>query len=169
MSFWIPNDADEFLHRSHFRSIAYAPDYWSLDRAPWMYFYIPGFIDEVKALVGSMSFSKFDKLVRPLVPVATQIVPPPLKDSIRNVQDEWDTLPLEQLKYAYNGQNMGFAKAVLSLAVLQILALAKASRLKALSVDPSGVQFAAQGDQGIDDAVDEVREAVDFLRYYADV
>ncbi len=126
MTNWIPLEPDHYLDPVHFGTGYDRPIDWQLDYAPWKYLYAPGFKELAMRALGVTTCAGLQKRARPFVPLAIMVVPPKLREAVKEVQpQDWTKLPDDQIRNAWDADNMGFAKVVLSLILLQVLIFQK--------------------------------------------
>jgi hypothetical protein len=137
---WIPYDPDDFLEKAHFDPAYGRPVDWQINYAPWRYCYAPGFRRIALTIIPGINCSMLQRGLAPFVSTAARLVPDSLKSQVSAVQpDDWTRLPPEQIRNAWSTENMGFAKIVLALIALQVLALVEAGATKRYATLENGV------------------------------
>jgi hypothetical protein len=122
---WIPTDPNTYLD-----PIAGSPPAdWEREFANWRFCYGPAFLRLAQNVRPGINGSNLIKELRPLVPLAVELIPLELKSAVHAVQpDDWSELPDDQIRRAINGKNMGFSKLILCIVSLQILQLVRTGK-----------------------------------------
>lgn len=121
MAAWIPHDPNEYLDAIH----TTPPPDWETAYAGWRYSYAPGLKKLSRQIEPGINCTTLLKNLKPFVPLAIKLVPEDLTSACDTHQEDWKTLPSQQIRDVWNNRNMLFAKIVLTAITLEIWRLAK--------------------------------------------
>lgn len=108
---------------------------WQNEYGRWRHLYMPGLREEVGKCFPGMNCARFTAMVRPIVPLAIELVPVALKSAIsQHNPKDWTKLTDAQIRRAWNNEPMLFANAFLVLISFQISVFVQSGKLSALSL-----------------------------------